>query len=108
MNEDPNYLTQTNESYELYALFGKDIDVICFINGSPDPKYEWKTEKFKVKTNPYKYSISGNVLKIKYFHYSDAGIYTCTANNGFKELSMDIKVKRAGLKLKKKIYKSYF
>ncbi len=77
-------------------MFGRDVIMECYITGDPIPQISWRTNKFKIKTNPYKYLISNKTLTIKRFHFSDIDIYTCVAENGIdRPLNQSIDLKRA-------------
>ena len=62
-------------------MFGVDVVLVCNIYGNPLPKLKWKTDKFEITSNPFKYIILTNMLVVKRFDRSDVGNYTCYASN---------------------------
>ena len=74
-------------------MYSRDVSISCNATDGKQSEIEWKTENYKIKPNPYKYVISGNSLKIKNFHYSDVGIYTCTVESN--RISQAISIRRA-------------
>ncbi len=60
------------------------------------PKLKWKTDKFEITPNPFKYVILSNMLIVKRFDRSDIGNYTCYASYGTsKYISSKIELKKA-------------
>ncbi len=86
----------------MYGVFGRDVFIFCNITANPSPRYEWRTERFKIISNPYKYIIDKNSLNIKRLHISDVGVYICTSfdQNNLSQ-SINITLKRASKQLNK-------
>lgn len=93
--------------HEKYELFGMDAVIVCNIYGKPFPRFEWKTEKYQIKANPFKYTLYSNMLIVKRFDHSDVANYTCTGSNGIgTAVSTTISLKKAGLFKFNKLIKS--
>ena len=63
-------------------LEGSNLHLICNALGKPEPNITWTKEKPGNQGNTVVVR-EGKVLSITHINRTDAGNYTCTANNGF-------------------------
>ncbi|UYV62106.1 Dscam [Cordylochernes scorpioides] len=84
----PQWIGETPTRLEVKK--GQPLEVPCQASGSPDPKITWTQHS----------EILGERLQIPAVLESDAGVYTCTADNGIKPAlsrSVDVRVLEAAI-----------
>ncbi|GFT31287.1 hemicentin-1 [Nephila pilipes] len=76
IHETPRINLDYSSPQFITAVVGDKLDIICNATGYPLPQISWKEPK-----NFIVHYIQDNILHIPFIQESDAGIYTCTAQN---------------------------
>ncbi|XP_055948498.1 hemicentin-1-like isoform X2 [Argiope bruennichi] len=89
VHETPRIVSEYSSPPFITAVVGDKLDLICNSTGYPLPQISWKEPK-----NFAVHHIKNNILHIPFIQESDAGIYTCTAQNavGFDSKAFNLSV----------------
>ncbi|GBM98114.1 Hemicentin-1, partial [Araneus ventricosus] len=89
VHETPRIVLEHSSPPFITAVVGDKLDLICNATGYPLPQISWKESK-----NFAVHHIENNVLHIPFIQESDAGLYTCTAQNvaGFDTKAFNLTV----------------
>nr|XP_042899314.1 hemicentin-1 isoform X1 [Parasteatoda tepidariorum] len=76
IHDPPKIDESTSSPSFITAVVSDKLDIKCYASGHPIPQILWSESK-----NTRVHHIQNNILHIPFVQESDAGIYTCTAQN---------------------------
>lgn len=81
----PPTVIQSQTTQTLTAQQGSDVELECNADGYPKPNVTWVRPNGRPLPKPYnRFSVRGNILKLKNVAEDDRGIYRCVADNNVK------------------------
>ncbi|XP_051950032.1 hemicentin-1 [Xyrauchen texanus] len=77
---------------EYTAVLGQPVSLECTADGQPKPEVTWHRERRPVVEGTHQRLFSNGTIHITATQRSDAGIYTCSAQNNVGKASQDVRL----------------